>query len=207
MSFETWLLFVVVSLVPVMSPGPGVLLAISNALRYGAGATMISSLGNSVGLVVLGLAVSFGLGALLSVSALAFLVFKIAGACYLIFLGIKAWRDHSSFQVDNADVPVSPNRHVLFWQAVLVALTNPKAIMIMAALFPQFMDGAEGSVGQVALLAFTYASLCFINQASIGFAGKWLKRFLASPRRMRWVRRSTGMAFVGFGAALAVATK
>ncbi len=100
MNFETWLLFLVVSLAPVMSPGPGILFGITNALRYGVKTTIIIGIVNALGLIVLGLAVGFGLGALMKASMLAFTVLKICGALYLIWLGTKIWRDRSAFVIE-----------------------------------------------------------------------------------------------------------
>ncbi|MFN3248871.1 LysE family translocator [Roseibium album] len=207
MSFDLWLIFVVVSLLPAISPGPGIMLAISNTLRFGRNATLASATGNAAGLVLIGYAVAFGFGALMSTSALAFTLLKFIGAAYLIYLGLKVWRDKSGFQV-SAETQVSrKSAWKLFLEALLVSVTNPKAILVITALFPQFMRSGRVDLLEISVLSFTYAALCFANHAAIAFAGGHLRRFLTSARRMRWVRRVTGGLFVGFGSALATASR
>ncbi len=207
MPLETWLLFVAVSLVPAVSPGPGVMLAISNTLRFGRNATLASASGNAAGLVLIGFAVAFGFGALMATSALAFTVLKIIGAAYLVYIGIKIWRDKSSFNALETGGTARASYRKLFLQAFAVSITNPKAILVITALFPQFMTGSGFHLGQTALLSFTYAALCYANHVAIAFAGNSLRRFLTSARRLTLVRRATGGLFMGFGAALAAASR
>jgi threonine/homoserine/homoserine lactone efflux protein len=207
MRLESWLLFIAVAVLPVLSPGPGMLLAISNALRYGPQATFYSALGNALGLTLMGFAVAFGLAAILAVSAMAFTVVKIIGAAYLIYLGIKLWRDGKAIPVATG-APFQPiGRGKLFRQAFLLAITNPKAMVLIAALIPPFVDRAQPMFAQVAILSVTYAALCFANHLAIAFAGGKLRRFLSSDRRMTAVRRVLGSMFIGFGAALAAASR
>ncbi|MBO0343639.1 LysE family translocator [Roseibium sp. CAU 1637] len=207
MSLETWLLFILVALVPAVSPGPGVMLAIHNTLRFGRNATLASATGNAVGLVVIGLSVAFGFGALMATSAAAFTVLKLIGAAYLIYIGIKVWRDKSGFNA--LDDALSPRKsyHALFLQAFLVSVTNPKAILVITALFPQFMAKDGIHLDQAAVLSFTYATLCWANHAGIAFAGNSVRRFLTSEKRLKMTRRLTGGLFIGFGAALAGASR
>jgi homoserine/homoserine lactone efflux protein len=206
MPFSTWLLFVAISLVPVISPGPGMLLAISNSLRYGAGATFYSALGNAIGLTILGLGVAFGLAALLEVSALAFTVVKIVGAIYLAYLGIKLWRDGNAISLASHSAPIL-GRRTLFAQALLVSLTNPKALVLLAVLIPPFIDRAQPLLPQAVAMAATYAGLCFLNHLMLAFASGKMRRFLSSQKRMLAVRRVLGTMFIGFGAALAAASR
>ncbi|MES0811131.1 LysE family translocator [Roseibium sp. SCPC15] len=207
MSFDLWLVFVAVSLLPAISPGPGIMLAISNTLRFGRNATLASATGNAVGLIVIGYAVAFGFGALMATSALAFTVLKFVGAAYLIYLGLKVWRDKSSFQVTSSALSDRKSSLKLFLEAFFVSVTNPKAILVITALFPQFMRAEGIDMLEISILSVTYAALCFANHAMIAFAGNHLRKFLTSARRMRWVRRVTGGLFVGFGTALATATR
>ncbi len=206
MHMNTWLLFVAVSIVPVISPGPAVLLAISNSLRYGGRATVYSALGNALGLTILGFAVAFGLAALLKVSALAFTALKIVGALYLVYLGVKLWRDGKTIALPSQTVPVM-DRGKLFAQALLVSLTNPKALVILAALIPPFVDRTQPLVPQIAVLATTYAVMCFLNHLALALASGKVRRLLSSEGRMRAVRRVLGTMFIGFGAALAAASR
>ncbi|MBP1680922.1 MAG: homoserine/threonine exporter, RhtB-like [Proteobacteria bacterium] len=92
MELHTWFLYAIVALIAIISPGPAVLLAINNSVMYDLKAVSFSSLGNVVGLFVLSSAAMLGLGVVLKTSAVLFLTFKILGACYLIYIGIKQFR-------------------------------------------------------------------------------------------------------------------
>ncbi|MCY6382131.1 LysE family translocator [Hoeflea prorocentri] len=207
MTFETWLLFLVVSIAPVVSPGPGVLFALTNSLRYGVRTTIMIGLVNAAGIAVLGLAVGLGLGAVMRASGTAFVILKVVGAIYLIWLGIKIWRDRSAFLVDAGRHAGPPPMGRLTTQALAISLTNPKAVVAIAALFPPFLDASQPATQQVVILTVTYGVLCELNHVVIAFGGGWLRSFLTSPRRARWLRRITGGAFVGFGSLLAVSSR
>ena len=207
MSLDLWLLFIAVSLLPAISPGPGVLLAISNALRFGASATIASATGNAMGLVILGYAVTLGLGALMAASALAFTVVKLVGAAYLVYLGVKLFRDKTAFlpsQIANAPVR---NYRQLFTTGLIVSVSNPKAIFIIAAMFPQFIQPGAHDLTVISILSFTYAFMCFLNHALLALFGSKLRKLLKSASVISRVRKSLGLAFVGFGAALATVTR
>jgi threonine/homoserine/homoserine lactone efflux protein len=206
MSLDTFLIFVAVSILPAISPGPAILLAISNSLRYGSRSVLYSALGNALGLTLLGFAVAFGLAAILAVSAAAFTIVKFIGAAYLIYLGVKLWRDGKSIALPGGGlIPIS--RGKLFRQAFFVSITNPKALIILAALIPPFIDRAQPVLPQVAIMSLTYVGLCFLNHLLLAFAGGRVRRFLASEARMTAVRRVLGSMFIGFGAALAAASR
>lgn len=207
MPVETWLLFVLVALAPAASPGPGMLFALSNSLRYGARATLVTGLVNGCGMTLMGLAVGLGLGALMAASALAFFILKLIGGAYLVWLGVKIWRDRSAFVVDPSRADGPPPYRKLAAQALAISLTNPKAAVLLAALLPPFMNVDAPAMGQVLILSATYGGLCALNHAAIAFSGAWLRRFLSSPRRAAAIRRATGGAFVGFGALLAASSR
>jgi threonine/homoserine/homoserine lactone efflux protein len=202
---ETWLLFVAVSLVPVIAPGPAILLALSNALRYGATATFWSALGNSAGLVLLGFAVAFGLSALIQTSAAAFLAVKICGAAYLCYLGVRLLRDGKSLRIDMNAVRETKAPGKLFSEAFAVALTNPKALLFLAALIPPFVDHSRPVFMQVAEMSLTYGAMCFFNHMLLAYAGGHVRKFLSSERRVLALRRALGVMFISFAAALAAA--
>jgi len=206
MEWSTFALFIAVSIVPAISPGPGILLAVSNTLRFGRSATLWSALGNALGLFILGIAIALGLGSLMAASATAFTVLKLIGAVYLAYLGFKVWRDRSLLSNDLGLVQPAKSRTSLFFQALLVSLTNPKAILVLVALFPPFMDQARPLAPQILIMSFSYALLCYVNHLFLALLAGHVRRLVSSDRRMRWVRRVTGGAFVSFGVALAAST-
>lgn len=207
MELKTWLVFLAVSILPVISPGPAILLAVSNALRFGPRATMYSATGNMLGLIGVGFAVAFGLAAIMAASAAAFAVVKFVGAIYLIYLGVKLWRDKQAFVPQAGPAPLAKTPLKLFAEAFFVSVTNPKAIIILAALIPPFVDADKAAFPQVAIMSATYAGMCFLNHLALAFAGGWMRRMFASERRMRNLRRTLGGMFIGFGAALATASR
>lgn len=205
MHLSNWLLFCSVALLVTFSPGPAVLLAISNAMAVGPRRAMISSLGNGVGLFIISGVAMAGMGVVLATSATAFMLLKLAGALYLVYLGIRQWRSKTSLAggVAGSDgAPVPHSGWKLFRQGLTVALTNPKAILFFSALFPQFMVPGEPVPLQFIVLTSSFvgcamlAHLCYANLARL------LKSQLASPRRARLFNRISGGAFVLLGLSL-----
>lgn len=207
MTFETWLLFLAVAVLPALSPGPAVLLAISNSIRFGPSATIYSAMGNSLGLTLLGLAVASGLAALMAASAYAFTIVKIIGAIYLCYLGVKLWKSGKALDFGSAYAGPLKSRKKLFFEALLLALTNPKGLVLVAALLPPFVNHELPVFPQAAVLSMTFAALCFGNHLFLAFAGAKVRRFLSSERRVLAVRRALGGLFIGFGAALAFSSR
>jgi homoserine/homoserine lactone efflux protein len=202
MPFSTWLLFCGVALLATFSPGPGVLLAISNAMAVGPRHTMFSSLGNAAGLFIVSGAATAGMGALLAVSASAFLVVKLIGAGYLIYLGIKQWRSAPT-RLDaapSANQPTTPAR--LFLQGMGVAVTNPKAILFFTALFPQFLTPGHSLLLQTLLLTLTFTVLALVSHAIYVGLFRSLRRFLTEARHLRLFNRISGGLFVLLGLSL-----
>lgn len=207
MSIEAWLLFLLVGLAPAVSPGPGMLFTTSTALRYGPYAGVVTGMANAVGLAVLGVAVALGVSAVMAASAIAFLALKLVGAGYLIYLGVKVWRDRSAFLIDAERAPAAAPARKLALQALLIALTNPKAMVLLAALLPPFMIAGEGATAQAVKLSLAYAALCACCHFLIAIASGALRRLLTTPRRAAVLRRVVGGAFLGFGAALAASAR
>ncbi|MDR7268605.1 threonine/homoserine/homoserine lactone efflux protein [Pelomonas saccharophila] len=202
MPLSTWLLFCGVALLTCFSPGPGVLLAISNSVAVGPRHTMFSSLGNAAGLFIVSGAATAGMGALLAVSASAFLVVKLVGAGYLIYLGIKQWRS-APLRLDAAASPHQPTTPgKLFLQGLGVAVTNPKAILFFTALFPQFLVPGESLAWQTVLLTVTFTTFALVSHAFYVSLFRTLRRFLTEARHLRLFNRISGGLFVLLGLSL-----
>ena len=141
------------------TPGPAVLLAISNSVDVGARRTALSSLGSSVGIFVVSGLAMIGMGTILAMSAHAFLVMKVAGAMYLIWLGVKRWRSKDGLLGSDAGLAPTQRRERKNWQLVAqgmgVSLTNPKAILFFSALFPQFVVPGEPLLTQYLVLTLS----------------------------------------------------
>ena len=205
MHLSNWLLFCSVALLVTFSPGPAVLLAISNSIAVGPRRAMISSMGNGFGLFIISGVAMAGMGVVLATSATAFMLLKLAGALYLVYLGIKQWRSKASIV---ADAPVAagaanPNSFwKLFRQGLTVALTNPKAILFFSALFPQFITPGEPVAIQFTVLTTSFVACAMLAHLFYANLARLLKTQLATPGRARLFNRICGGAFVLLGLSL-----
>ena len=202
MNFEHWIIYVLVSLIPVISPGPAIFLTIKNSIKHGATSTLYSATGNAFGLVVLGYAIAFGLGALMDASALLFNCVKYIGAAYLIYLGVKIWRDQSlgraQTQIANKQMPA----YKLFFEGFFISVTNPKAMAVLAAIFPSFLTQPDLLFLQASILSITYAGLCFINHLLLIVFAKNVQSKINTGNNLTLFRRVLSGTFIGFGVAL-----
>lgn len=201
MSLSVWILFVAVALAAILSPGPAVFLAITNSITFGWRRVTFSSLGNISGLLVISSVTMAGLGALLKTSALVFTVFKLVGAGYLIFLGIKQWRSRGSVFTQANAAPEAGNRGNggLFLQGLLIALTNPKAILFFSALFPQFIRPDQAVAPQFMILTATFMTFSFTILMSYGMLAHAARAWFAEERRSVWFNRLSGSVFLLLG--------
>ncbi|WP_295518412.1 LysE family transporter [uncultured Pseudomonas sp.] len=203
MSLHDWFGFVAVAMLVSLTPGPGVIMALSNSVAYGPRRAMLGSVGNACGLLVISTATSAGLGVILRASATAFLLLKVLGASYLIYLGIKQWRSRGSAfdTLDQSGGRVLTNHRLLF-NGMLVALTNPKAILFFAAFLPQFIRPGGDSHTQLGILVLTFAACSVLSHLFYVTLAQVLRRTLAAPHRARLLNRLFGASFVALGASL-----
>ncbi len=205
MHFSNWLVFCGVAFLVCFSPGPGVLLAISNAMAHGKRDWVASSLGNATGLFIISGVAMAGMGAILAVSALAFTVLKVAGALYLVYLGIRQWRSQAvSFAVAESATQATsaPASRKLYGQGMGVALTNPKAILFFSALFPQFITADAPVLEQVAVLTCTFVAMSLLSHLFYVLVARMFKGQLANPLKQRLFNRVSGGLFVLLGLSL-----
>ena len=205
MHLSNWLLFCSVALLVTFSPGPAVLLAISNAIAVGPRRAMISSMGNGFGLFIISGVAMAGMGVVLATSATAFMLLKLAGALYLVYLGIKQWRSKASIVAAAPVVQGAANPNSfwkLFRQGLTVALTNPKAILFFSALFPQFITPGEPVAIQFTVLTTSFVACAMLAHLFYANLARLLKTQLATPGRARLFNRITGGAFVLLGLSL-----
>ncbi|MGF1705035.1 LysE family translocator [Enterovibrio baiacu] len=202
MTFETWLAFLSIAFIAALSPGPAILLVMTHSLRSGLKKAVFTILGNVTGLFLMSSFSVLGLSALVLSSATAFLVIKVLGACYLFYLGIKTWRNGMAISLD--DAPKTVNTKSYYLQGVLVALTNPKAIVFTTALFPQFININEALLPQFSLLVITLMCCSITCLCGYGYWG--VKAFTRSKRlaHSKWLPRTLGGTFMGVGVMLAL---
>lgn len=202
---NTYLLFFVLAIATVLSPGPGVILTLRNAIRYGVSGAIGGILGLAFGTFVVAGVSATSLGVILATSTLAFSIMKFIGAAYLIYLGIKLWRSPGTkICTSNA---ATQSRKRQFIEGLTLQLTNPKAVFFFMSIFPQFIDFSGKFVSQFALLVVTYSSLVVIIHLFYANLGNSARNWLSSDRGGRMVNRVSGGTFIGFGIGLATANK
>jgi threonine/homoserine/homoserine lactone efflux protein len=205
MSLHTWWLFVLMTFVVSATPGPNMLLVLSHSARFGLRAATATMLGCMSSLLLMMSISAAGLGALLQMFPAVFDALRLAGAAYLAYLGVKSWRSpvtEASHETANPGTAVM-NPVALYRQGVLVAASNPKAILFAVAFLPQFINPENAQLPQFAILLATFAvievSWYFVYAAS----GKRLAIYLERASVLRMFNRVTGGAFIGFAAMMA----
>lgn len=202
MTLSTYLLYVAAVALLIATPGPTMLMCMTNALNHGPRRAMTSVAGSvSAQLVVMLLSV-MGLGALLAASETAFTVAKVVGAASLIWLGIKTFRGDASLAVDADDTAATAPRRSFYLQGLLVGASNPKAILFFAAFFPQFLNPAAPMAPQFAVLALTFMAFEFAVLTTCALSVSRLAPLLRKSGPVRWVNRVCGGLFTLMGGLL-----
>jgi threonine/homoserine/homoserine lactone efflux protein len=200
------LAFGVAAFVIIVVPGPSVLFVVGRALTYGRSVALMSVLGNSLGLLLVMVLVSVGLGAVVAESAVVFTVVKLGGAAYLVWLGVQAFRHRRGLRVDDtgAEVPAMPWQRSLR-QGFVVGVSNPKAFMMFAAVLPQFVVPAQGQVPAQMLVLGTLAFLIGLLSDGVWalLASRLRAWFNDSPRRGRALGATGGLSMIGLGVGMA----
>jgi threonine/homoserine/homoserine lactone efflux protein len=190
----------------IVIPGPSVLFVVSRGVAHGRRAALATVLGNTAGLAVLVMVVSLGLGSIVSESLAVFTAIKLAGAAYMVYLGIKMFRDRDAL-ARMLDATVAPRgMRRMLREGFVVGVTNPKALILLTAVLPQFVDAKAGNVqlqlvilGGISLLV----GLCTDGSWALaaGTARTWIAR---SPRRLELIGGAGGLVLIGLGVRLAV---
>ena len=202
-----WGLFVVASLVLLLTPGPAVLFIVARSVEQGRAAGLVSVLGIHLGTIVHIVAAAVGLSALLVSSALAFEIVKYLGAAYLVWMGVRTLMARDADPQAPA-VAAEPLRRV-FRDGFVVNLLNPKTAIFFLAFLPQFVDPARGPLHwQILALGLTFMGLGMLSDGAFalvaGAAGEFLRR---SRRFLRFQRWFAGTSFIGLGITAALATR
>jgi threonine/homoserine/homoserine lactone efflux protein len=200
MTLTTYLLYLAAVALLIVTPGPTMLMCMTNSINHGPRRAMTSVAGAVTAVLCVMTLSAMGLGALLATSETAFTVAKVAGAAYLIWLGIKTLRSDAVLQLDG-QAAAAPRRS-FYLQGVLVGASNPKAVLFFAAFFPQFLNPAEAIAPQFAILALTFMAFEFtvLTLCALGVAR--LMPLLRSSTPVRWINRVCGGLFTLMGGLL-----
>jgi threonine/homoserine/homoserine lactone efflux protein len=198
--------FALLSFILIVVPGPNVLFVISRSLVQGRAAGVGTALGGQLGVYGQVVAVAFGVGTVVERSAAIFSVIKLAGAAYLVYLGVQAIRHRRSLAAA-LDVAVQRKtfRRILR-DGFVVGLSNPKSIVFFAAVLPQFVNRAAGDVPlQMLLLGLIFMAIAVVCDSSYALAAGTARGWLArSPRRLALIGGTGGLVMIGIGASVAV---
>jgi len=205
MTVQSWIIYLTLVIAATSTPGPAVLFIMTNSTLHGWRKALMCALGNITGLFCLGILAVTGLGAILKTSVIIFSIVKYAGAAYLIYLGIKLF-----FQKDFnlGTTPDHPGTAIisskkLFFQAMGVAVSNPKAIIFLTALFPQFLNVNNPLIAQFSVLITTLMVFSFSFLMAYALMAHKVKHWLIKPGRVKNFSRASGAVFIGFGVLLA----
>ncbi|MFE5670218.1 LysE family translocator [Agromyces sp. NPDC056523] len=198
--------FVLASVVLIVIPGPSVLFVIGRSLALGRIGGLLSVVGNAIGMLPLVAAVALGVGTVVAQSVLLFTGIKIAGAMYLVYLGVQAIRHRAdaAAAVTGAVAPRSPWR--LLGEGFVVGVTNPKTIAFFVAVLPQFVDFHAGAIPlQMASLGTAFVVLALACDSVWALAAGWARDwFASSPRRASHLAATGGVMMIGLGGVLAL---
>jgi len=193
-TLTTLLTFALTSFLIAVVPGPTVTVIVANSLRAGARAGVLNIAGTQAGLAPMIVIVAAGLETVVALMAEWFFLVKMLGAAYLVWLGIKLWRSGGEIGTG----AVAPPKGGYFWQGVLVIWSNPKVLILLGAIVPNFVDPAQGAFWQTIALGGVFmvvATACDMGYALLaGRAGRLLTR-----GRVKVVERVSGTLLIGGG--------
>ncbi|MDR3036491.1 MAG: LysE family translocator [Kitasatospora sp.] len=204
-SADRLLTFAAMSFLLIVIPGPSVLFVIGRALAQGRRAALTTVVGNTTGAYALVVAVAFGVGAVVERSVLLFTLLKLAGAAYLVFLGVRAWRERGSLRAAFSGAGAARSSLRTFWEGFTVGVTNPKTIVFFAAVLPQFVDRGQGRVpAQMLLLGLVFNLIAVVSDMAWGLVAATARDWFArSPQRLSLVGGVGGIAMIGLGVTVA----
>jgi threonine/homoserine/homoserine lactone efflux protein len=199
------LTFAAAAFVLIVIPGPSVLFEVSRSVALGRRAGLATVAGNAAGELAQATAVAVGIGAIVQRWAPLFTVLKVAGALYIVFLGIRAIRDRRALsEVFDATMLPRGTRRTLT-EGFIVGATNPKSLVFFTAILPQFVVTASGHVpAQLMLLGLVFVLIALVSDSAWVFvAGTARDWFARSPRRLEMVGGAGGLMMIAVGVRLA----
>lgn len=208
MDWHLWVITAPFLLLLALCPGPNNFTAMYNGMQVGSKNAVIASLGRNVAFVILMSISALGLGAVIVSSIVWFSIIKWLGVAYLLYIGIKTWRSTMSLEEpDSNNRLVSGSHYLRIRQEFLIAISNPKAILIFTAIFPQLLNLNEPVVLQFIIIGVTFIVCEFISAYVYSMGGQQIRRLIRSSKGMRNLNRGMGSIFVMASGFLATATR
>ena len=203
MSLETWLAFFAACWVISLSPGAGAIASMSCGLQYGFWRGYWNALGLQLGLILQIAIIAAGVGAILAASATAFQIIKWFGVAYLVYLAVKQWRALPADLSDDAAVRPIGKPLSLVFRGFLVNVSNPKALVFMLAVLPQFINPHEPLLPQYVAITVTMISVDLLVMAGYTGLASRVLRLLRTPKQQRRMNRTFAGLFLGAATLLA----
>jgi threonine/homoserine/homoserine lactone efflux protein len=201
MNWQLFAGFLVMTVVLILTPGPIVTLVISTGATRGVRAALVTVAGTSMGNAALLGSIALGLNWVLGHTVYVFELLRWAGVVYLVWLGVRAWR--------NAPAPQPPARgnQVHFWRGFLVALSNPKTLAFFTAFLPQFVDPTRPAARQLALMCAVSVLLAALSDSCWAIASGLGRAWFVRPARARALARASALTLIGGGIWLSLARR
>ncbi|MEO0481970.1 MAG: LysE family translocator [Planctomycetota bacterium] len=205
MELTVWGVFLLTSLITTLSPGPNTVLVMVHSVRYGMRAGFLTISANLTSQLIFMALVVFGFGAVLTQTPMLYFAMKTVGALYLIYLGVRMLlgaRQNAALDVSaqtSATVPPVARR---FAEAFLVSSGNPKTVLFLAALLPQFLDPDRALVPQLAVMYLTNALVILTVHATYGCVARAVRGRIVSAHFRGRIAQATGLTFVSLGVGL-----
>jgi threonine/homoserine/homoserine lactone efflux protein len=200
------LAFAAASLVVIVIPGPSVLFVVGRALAYGRRTALTTVCGNAAGNYMVAVCVAVGIGAIVQQSATVFSVLKLAGAAYLVWLGVGAIRKRRRLMTAFGAAAAPRRDRSAIREGFLVGVTNPKALILFGAILPQFVDRTRGHIQvQMLVLALVSIAIGLCSDSLWAVTASAVRNWFArSPRRLELVGGAGGLAMIGVGLTVAL---
>ena len=204
MSLELYLAYCLATAALILMPGPIVTLVVAQSLRHGTTTGLATVAGSTIGNAILVAAGALGLCTAFVLLVDLFNIIRWLGAGYLIWLGIREWRAKGA-DLDDATTGKPRSKCAVFWQGIVVAVTNPKTILFYAAFFPQFIEPIAPLAPQLLLMSLTFVVIAATFDTGYALLAGRVRGILAGARRAKFRSRITGGLLIGTGLGLALA--
>jgi homoserine/homoserine lactone efflux protein len=202
MQLHLWVTYVIACCAIAISPGAGVVLSMSHGLSYGVRKTTATIAGLEMGLAFILLVAGAGVGSLLLASVWAFFAVKLCGAAYLIYVGLSQWLSKGTAPGAPAQVQPAGSWRKRCATGLVTNATNPKGIVFMVAVLPQFIAADRPLVPQLAVMAATMCIIDMLVMHAYAYAASAMRHVLRSERALRMQNRFFGTLLMTVGTAL-----
>lgn len=202
MDLQLWTAYAIACLLIALSPGSGAVLSMSHGMSYGVRRTGATVAGLQLGLAVILLVAGAGVGSLLVASEVAFAAVKTLGALYLVWIGFRQWTEKAQVPAEGAAAPAALGWRGRLAMGFLTNVTNPKGIVFMVAVLPQFIRAERPLALQLLVMATTMCGIDTVVMHGYAFAGGRLQRLLRDARALKVRNRLFGSLLMGVGAGL-----